>query len=98
MALWIAENEARGFGENHGIGVALARGTQIKLLGMEGDMHILRDVCRIYDKSVVLVAALVEYLGGDEVELPEVGENLAGHYTPLHVRVAHVYRLVEVEV
>ena len=63
MGIGVAEHQAGGFGEDHSLGVALARAAQVELFDVEGDVDVLGDVVGVDDEAIVGVAALVEHLG-----------------------------------
>ena len=84
MGIGIAEHQAGGFGEDYGLGVALARAAQVELFDAEGDVDVLGDVVGVDDEAIVGVAALVEHFGVQHVERAEVRADFAELDAPFH--------------
>ena len=93
MGRRVSQYEARGFGENHGVGVALAGAAQVEGFGLERHMDVFGHIVGVEHEAVVGVSALVEYLGVQQVERAEVGAYFLELYAPFGEAVACAYRL-----
>lgn len=73
MAVGVAEDYARGFGEDYTFGVSQPLFAETDTLGGEGDVGVFRDEFRIDNHSGVFHAAEVENLGEVNVDGAEFG-------------------------
>lgn len=76
VGVGIAQNQAAGFGEHQGVGVAESRRLEVQALGAERQMAVLGEIFRVDDQSTGCHSHLVENLAEHQVERAELAVNL----------------------